>query len=179
MSLQDHFDSLDFPGSPIIANTDGSCLKNPGGRSGAGVFLQFPVGRTEVLKQGYESSTNQRAELLAVLLALESFASPDALESFGPPGRLHIRSDSQYAIHGLRKHLSDPYNRLPTANRDLWLRIMPHARALGSRLSLEWVRGHNGDPGNEKADQLAGDAAQHGPWIEDYREIPGLVDLFS
>lgn len=170
MNIEDAFLRLDYPGAPIIANTDGSCLKNPGGRSGAGVFLQFPDGSTQSLKQGYASSTNQRQELLAVLMALESVGSVD---------RLHIRSDSQYAIHGLRRHLSDPYNRLPTANRDLWLRIMPHARALGSRLSLEWVRGHNGDPGNEKADQLAGDAAQHGPWIEDYRKIPGLVDLFS
>lgn len=154
----------------IIANTDGSCLKNPGGKSGAGVFLQFQDGTTESLKQGYASSTNQRQELLALLMALEAV---------GPSDRLHVRSDSEYAVHGLRKHLADRDNRLPTANRDLWLRIMPLARALGPRLSLEWVRGHNGDPGNEKADQLAGDAAQHGPWIEDYREIPGLVDLFA
>jgi ribonuclease HI len=157
-------------GSTTIANTDGSCLKNPGGKSGAGVFLQFQDGTTESLKTGYASSTNQRAELLALLMALEAA---------GPLDRLHVRSDSQYAVHGLRKHLSDPAGHLPTANRDLWLRIMPHARALGPRLTLEWVRGHNGDPGNEKADQLAGDAAQHGPWIEDYREIPGLVDLFG
>lgn len=179
MNTEDAFLRMDYPGTPIIANTDGSCLKNPGGRSGAGVYFQFPDGSTQSLKIGYASSTNQRGELLAVLLALESFASPDALESVGPLDRLHIRSDSQYAIHGLRKHLSDPYNRLPTANRDLWLRILPHARALGSLLTLEWVRGHNGDPGDEKADQLAGDAARFGPWIEDYREIPGLVDLFS
>lgn len=170
MNIEDAFLRLDYPGTPIIANTDGSCLKNPGGKSGAGVFLQFPDGSTQSLKIGYASSTNQRQELLAVLMALESV---------GPLDRLHIRSDSLYALRGLRKHLSDRDNRLPTANRDLWLRILPHARALGPRLSLEWVRGHNGDPGNEKADQLAGDAAQHGPWIEDYREIPGLVDLFS
>ena len=166
-------------GSTIIANTDGSCLKNPGGKSGAGVFLQFPDGSTESLKTGYVSSTNQRAELLALLMALEFFSARTPLESVGPSERLHVRSDSQYALHGLRKHLSDRDNRLPTANRDLWLRIMPHARALGPRLTLEWVRGHNGDFGNERADQLAGDAAQHGPWIEDYREIPGLVDLFA
>ena len=170
MNIEDAFLRLDYPGTPIIANTDGSCLKNPGGRSGAGVFLQFPDGSNKSLKQGYASSTNQRQELLALLMALESV---------DPSERLLVRSDSEYAVHGLRKHLSSPSNHLPTANRDLWLRIMPHARALGSRLSLEWVRGHNGDPGNEKADQLAGDAAQHGPWIEDYREIPGLVDLFA
>lgn len=169
MNIQDAFDRLDFA-SPIIANTDGSCLKNPGGKSGAGVFLQFPDGTTDTRSQGFRSSTSQRAELLALLMALEAA---------GPLDRLHVRSDSQYAVHGLRKHLSDPSDHLPTANRDLWLRIMPHARALGPRLTLEWVRGHNGDLGNEKADQLAGDAAQYGPWIEDCREIPGLVDLFG
>jgi ribonuclease HI len=153
-----------------IANTDGSCLKNPGGKSGAGVLLQFPDGTTESLKQGFPSSTNQRAELLAVLMALEAV---------GPSGSVLIRSDSQYAIHGLRKHLCSPSGHLPSANRDLWLRILPTARALGPNLALEWVRGHNGDPGNEAADQLAGDAARFGPWTEDYREIPGLVDLFS
>lgn len=166
-------------GSTIIANTDGSCLKNPGGKSGAGVFLQFPDGTTDTISQGYRSSTSQRSELLALLMALEFFSARTPLEAVGPSERLHVRSDSQYCLHGLRKHLADRDNRLPTANRDLWLRIMPHARALGPRLTLEWVRGHNGDPGNEKADQLAGDAAQHGPWIEDYREIPGLVDLFA
>ena len=163
-------EELFFRGPQTIANTDGSCLKNPGGRSGAGVFLQFPDGSNKSLKQGYASSTNQRQELLALLMALESV---------DPSERLLVRSDSEYAVHGLGKHLSSPSGHLPTANRDLWLRILPLARALGSRLSLEWVRGHNGDPGNEKADQLAGDAAQYGPWIEDYREIPGLVDLFS
>jgi len=163
----------------IIANTDGSCLKNPGGKSGAGVFIQFPDGTTESLKQGYASSTNQRCELLALLMALEFFAARRPIEAAGPSERLQVRSDSLYAVHGLRKHLSAPAGHLPTANRDLWLRIMPLARALGPRLTLEWVRGHNGDPGNEKADQLAGDAATYGPWIEDYREIPGLVDLFA
>jgi len=155
---------------PIIANTDGSCLRNPGGKSGSGALFQYPDGTTATMARGFRSSTSQRAELLAVLMALESV---------GPLDRLHIRSDSLYALRGLRKHLADPYNRLPTANRDLWLRILPHARALGPLLTLEWVRGHNGDPGNEKADQLAGDAARFGPWIEDCREIPGLVDLFS
>ena len=166
----------------ILVYTDGSCLSNPGGLSGAGVYIEFPDGTTAEGSFGYSTGTNQRMELLAVLHALEhldSLGLLDPLEPVESRKGILIRSDSLYAVDGLRKHLSDRDGRLPTANRDLWLRIMPLARRAGDQLTIEWVKGHNGDPGNEKADQLAGDAAQFGPWEEDFREIPGIMDLFA
>jgi ribonuclease HI len=160
----------------ILVYTDGSCLSNPGGLSGAGVYIEFPDGQTAEGSFGYSTGTNQRAELLAVFHALDHLSTLGRLDA---PEGICIRSDSLYAVDGLRKHLSDRDGRLPTANRDLWLRILPLARRAGDQLTIEWVKGHNGDPGNEKADQLAGDAAQFGPWEEDFREIPGIMDLFA
>lgn len=153
----------------VIAYTDGSCLKNPGGRSASAAILHYPDGREVRKVQGYLSSTNQRAELLAAL---------DALESVEPGFRLLIRSDSRYVVDGLRRHLSGGHS-LPTANRDLWLRALSAARTIPD-VRTEWIRGHNGDPGNELADQLAGEAATYGPWIKDDQTIPEPdFDLFS
>jgi len=156
----------------IIAYADGSCLSNPGGRSASAAVLIYPDGRIEHHVQGYMSSTNNRAELLSAIAAME------ALEASGTVGRLLIRSDSRYVTVGLQKHLSGGHS-LPTANKDLWLRALKAARAL-PEVRTEWVRGHNGNPGNELADQLAGNAATHGPWIKDDQTIPeASEDLFS
>ena len=159
------FDSDDdLPKHPtIIAYTDGSCLRNPGGRSGAAAILSS---NRSVLtrKQGFHSSSNQRSELLGLLMALEAC----------PPGsRLLVRSDSLYAVDGFRSHRYALETKLPTANRDLWIRIRTAARLLDS-VETEWVKGHNGDPGNEEADRHAGEAAAHGPWIHDTDPIPLL-----
>ena len=158
------FDDLELesPRRPTtIAYTDGSCLSNPGGRSGASAILSTNKA-VRILRQGFLSSTNQRSELLGLLMALE--ACP-------PETRLLVRSDSRYAVDGFRTHQYAPDFRLPMANRDLWVRIRTAARLLES-VETEWVKGHNGDPGNEEADHHAGEAAQFGPWIHDTDEIP-------
>ena len=144
----------------VVAYTDGSCLQNPGGHSGAAAILHPSDGPKIHISQGFRSSTNQRQELYGLLLALE------ALEAVGPSTRLLVRSDSLYAVQGFRNHQHAPANRLPTANRDLWIRIRNASRFLES-VETEWIKGHSGNPGNEEADQLAGEAAQFGPWIED------------
>lgn len=152
------------PTFTAIANTDGSCLSNPGGRSGAAAIIVLENGSKIVRSQGFRSSSNQRAELLGLLLAL------DALEAVAPSTRLLVRSDSRYAVEGFRRHRCAPVFTLPTANRDLWLRIQASARRF-QYVQTFWIKGHSGDPGNEEADQLAGEAAEFGPWIEDSREI--------
>lgn len=145
----------------VTAYTDGSCLSNPGGRSGASAIL-FTKNGSRVLRQGFWKSSNQRSELLGLLMALEACA---------PETRLLVRSDSLYAVDGFRTHQHAPDFRLPMANRDLWVRIRTAARLLES-VETAWVKGHNGDPGNEEADHHAGEAAQFGPWIHDTDEIP-------
>lgn len=154
------FDDEESQPPNVIAYTDGSCLQNPGGRSGAAAILYPSSGPKIVRSQGFRASTNQRAELHGLLLALE------ALEAVGPETLLLVRSDSLYAVQGLRSHLHAPDSKLPTANRDLWIRIRRAAWPLQS-VETEWVKGHNGNRGNEEADQLAGECAQYGPWIED------------
>lgn len=164
MTAPSLFDDLE-PEPPrrptIIAYTDGSCLSNPGGRSGASAILSTNKA-VRILRQGFLESTNQRAELLGLLMALEACQ---------PETRLLVRSDSRYAVDGFRKHQHAPEIHLPTANRDLWVRIRTASRLLES-VETEWIKGHNGDPGNEEADFHAGEAAQFGPWIQDTDEIP-------
>lgn len=155
---------------PLVrAYTDGSCLKNPGGKSAGSLVMEHPDGSMTTKTIAFLSSTNQRAELHGLLLALESCP---------PDHRLLVRSDSMYVVEGLRKHLASTDGHLPTANRDLWIRVMDKARTF-PWLRAIWLKGHAGNPGNELADQLAGEAAANGPWIEDTKDIPGAPDLFG
>lgn len=135
--------------------TDGSCLKNPGGAIGWAWAREdgtHDSGR-------HDTGTNQIAELLAVFQAI--LAHPG-------PATLVIHSDSQYAINcsrtdgwvvGWRKKgwrtSSGPVKNLPL--------VKAIADALADRtgdVEFVWVKGHNGNPMNEKADRLAGDAAR-------------------
>lgn len=97
---------------------------------------------------------------------MELFGLLMALEACQPSDRVLVRSDSLYAVDGFRKHQSAPTFRLPTANRDLWIRIQAAARLLES-VETQWIKGHSGEPGNAIVDALAGEAAEHGPWIPD------------
>lgn len=145
------------PPTTVLAWTDGSCLSNPGGRSGAAVLIHRPDSSPWTKSQGFLASTNQRMELFGLLMALEACQ---------PSDRVLVRSDSLYAVDGFRKHQSSPTFRLPTSNRDLWLRIQAAAHLLES-VETQWIKGHSGEPGNTIVDALAGEAAEHGPWILD------------
>lgn len=125
--------------------TDGACEPNPGlggwgwhrsdGKSAYG---------------GARDTTNNRMEMTAILEAMR--ALPDGAEAT-------VRSDSQYCVNGLTIWSAGWARRDwrkksgPMPNRDLWLALEAEKRRL--RVSFVWVRGHNGDRGNEHADALA------------------------
>ena len=126
------------------AHTDGACLGNPDGPGGwAAVVEQLrlePASATWELWGHLSSTSNNRAEALGVLAALE----------WVPPGsEVLIRSDSELTI----RILAGVYK--ARANADLWSEIRRAVAERRLRARTEWVRGHAGDPGNERADALS------------------------
>ncbi|MBI1835698.1 MAG: ribonuclease HI [Flavobacteriia bacterium] len=131
--------------------TDGAAKGNPG-NGGYGVVMRFDKFEKE-LSEGFRMTTNNRMELLAVIVALESMKTNEF--------KIHIYSDSKYVIDSISKGWI--YNWKKTGfkgkkNQDLWLRYMEVASKF--QLELYWVKGHAGHPENERCDYLAVKAAE-------------------
>ncbi len=146
------------PEGGVKIYTDGSCWPNPGGSSGW-AFVVAQGGRKVAHATGSESdSTSNRAELLAALEALRW--AKEHLS--GQP--LLVITDSKYISDGVSEWLVGWKKKgwrtgqgKPVKNKDLWLLI--DALLLEVSVDFRWVRGHSGNPGNEMADVLAGQAA--------------------
>ncbi len=131
----------------IIIYTDGSALGNPGpGGYGAILETEDKKYRKE-LAQGYIKTTNNRMELLAVIVALEALKNTsDVL----------IWSDSKYVVDSVEKgwvYGWEKKNFKGRVNSDLWKRFLEIYRK--HRVKFKWIKGHAGHPGNERADELA------------------------
>jgi ribonuclease HI len=129
--------------------TDGACRGNPG-PGGWGVLLRFNDKEKE-LWGGEAGTTNNRMELMAAIRALEALKRPS---------RVKLYTDSLYVMKGITTWIHDWKRRgwrtaekKPVKNEDLWREL----DALAARHEIEWhwVKGHNGHPENERADQLA------------------------
>lgn len=133
----------------VIIYTDGACKGNPG-PGGWGAWLRF--GDQEKSLWGGEAlTTNNRMELLAAIKALEALKRRCSVE---------LHTDSQYLRQGITQWLANwKRKNWKTAsgsavkNKDLWQRLDTLSQA--HTIDWQWVKGHAGDPGNEKADQLA------------------------
>jgi ribonuclease HI len=130
--------------------TDGACSGNPG-PGGWGVLLRYKGVEKELFGGESTPTTNNRMELMVAIQALESLTRPVAV-------RLH--TDSVYLRSGITSWLRGwqrngwlTADRKPVKNADLWQRLDAAARE--HRVEWLWVKGHNGDPGNERADRLA------------------------
>ncbi len=129
--------------------TDGACSGNPG-PGGWGAILQAGAHRKE-LKGGEADTTNNRMELMAAIMALEALKKPCTI-------RMHV--DSQYVrqgitgwIHGWKKNGWKTADKKPVKNAELWVRLDEARRK--HEIEWLWVKGHAGDPENERADELA------------------------
>lgn len=142
-----------IPRPKVVIYTDGACKGNPG-PGGWGVVLRSGAHEKELFG-GERSTTNNRMELTAVI---------EALASLKRSCDVAIYTDSEYVrkgitewIHGWKQRGWKTADRKPVKNAELWQRL--EALAGLHRVEWHWVRGHNGDPGNERADELANQGA--------------------
>ena len=129
--------------------TDGACSGNPG-PGGFGAILQFGETEKEICG-GEQSTTNNRMELMAAIVALEALTRPCAVD---------LHTDSQYLRNGVTQWLPAwkargwrTADKKPVKNVDLWQRL--ETAFDGHEVVWHWVRGHAGDAMNERADALA------------------------
>jgi ribonuclease HI len=133
----------------VVIYTDGACSGNPG-PGGWGAQLRWN-GVVKELHGGDPTTTNNRMELMAAIQALESLSRP---------AQVLLYTDSTYLLNGITKWISGWQRngwltaaRKPVKNADLWQRLV--AAMEGHEISWRWVKGHAGDEGNERADELA------------------------
>ena len=134
---------------PVIIYTDGACRGNPG-IGGWGVVLNYKNALKE-LSGGDPDTTNNRMELMAAI---------QALETLNKPCHVKLHTDSKYVLQGITEWLPNWKKRgwktaakTPVKNEDLWRRL--DAARDHHHIEWIWVKGHTGDPGNERADTLA------------------------
>lgn len=137
----------------VYLYTDGSSLGNPG-PGGYGIILEW-VGMhyTKEFAQGYKRTTNNRMELLAVIIGLEKLKKT--------PLEIVVYSDSKYVVDAVEKKWVfnwEKKNFKDKKNKDLWLRFLKVYRK--HKVYFEWIKGHNNHPQNERCDLLAVQAAK-------------------
>ena len=135
----------------IVIYTDGSAKGNPG-NGGCGVVMMSGKHRKE-LKQGFRLTTNNRMELLAVIIALDSVKKERS--------EILIYSDSKYVVDAVEKKWVfgwEKKNFNKKKNPDLWRRFLIVYRK--HNVSLVWVKGHANNKENERCDVLAVQAAE-------------------
>ena len=136
----------------VIVYTDGSARGNPG-RGGYGVVLLSGKHRKE-LSCGYRLTTNNRMELLAVIVALESLTKS--------PETVAVYSDSKYVVDAVEKKWVfgwETKNFNKKKNPDLWIRFLKIYRK--HNVSFSWVKGHANNIENERCDFLAVEASEN------------------
>ena len=140
---------MSAPPTEVVIYTDGACKGNPG-RGGWGAWLKFGEQEKE-LWGGEALTTNNRMELTAPI---------EALASLKRRCNVVLYTDSEYLrngistwIHGWKQRGWKTADKKPVKNIDLWQRLDQLSQQ--HHVSWRWVKGHAGDPGNERADALA------------------------
>ena len=135
----------------VIIYTDGSAKGNPG-KGGYGVVMIFGKHRKEI-SEGFELTTNNRMELLSVIVALENLKKQNL--------NVVVYSDSKYVVNAVEKKWLfgwEKKNFSKKKNSDLWTRFLYVYRK--HKVRFVWVKGHSNVKENERCDQLAVKAAE-------------------
>ena len=133
----------------VVIYTDGACSGNPG-PGGWGAVLRWN-GTEKDLHGGELQTTNNRMELMAAISALEGLTRPSQVQ---------LHTDSKYLLDGITKWITGWQRngwrtaaKKPVKNEDLWRRLVTAMDR--HEITWVWVKGHAGDEGNERADELA------------------------
>ena len=152
--------------------TDGAAKGNPG-KGGYGVVMEsVKEGKTyrKEFFEGFRLTTNNRMELLAVIVGLEKLKNPNT--------KVLVVSDSKYVVDSVLKKWVFGWEKkkfIDRKNSDLWKRLLVIYRM--HQVDFKWIKGHNNHPQNERCDELAVMAAQSSPWSIDafYEKEEGKV----
>lgn len=142
----------------VVIYTDGACKGNPG-PGGWGALLRSADGTEKELFGGELNTTNNRMEMTAVI---------EALMALKRPCKVTLHLDSQYVLKGITEWLAGwkakgwkTATKQPVKNVDLWQKLDGLVAGAGHTIDWRWVKGHAGDPGNERADALANRGVEH------------------
>tara|TARA_X000000950_G_scaffold58579_3_gene70915 strand:- start:5785 stop:6249 length:465 start_codon:yes stop_codon:yes gene_type:complete len=145
----------------IIIYTDGSSRGNPG-PGGYGIVMQeYETGYKKEFSQGYRKTTNNRMELLAVIVALEKIKKENQT--------VHVYTDSKYVSESVEKKWVLKWEKVGFKNKknqDLWARFLKSYR--NHSVQFFWVKGHNNNTINERCDFLAVEASRKLNLLIDY-----------
>ena len=133
----------------VTIYTDGACKGNPG-PGGWGAWLKSADNEREIFG-GEPLTTNNRMEMMAVIEALAALKSKSAVTLYLDSE--YVRNGITTWIHAWKRRGWKTADNKPVKNVDLWQRLDMLAQA--HKIEWRWVRGHTGDPGNERADALA------------------------
>ena len=133
----------------VVIYTDGACKGNPG-PGGWGAWLRSGDHERE-MRGGEQGTTNNRMELTAVIEALTALKRPSDVDLF--TDSVYVRSGIMQWIHNWKKRGWTTTGKQPVKNEDLWRAL--DAQVQRHEVEWHWVKGHAGDPGNERADALA------------------------
>ena len=140
--------------------TDGAARGNPDGPGGYGAVLQYKdsngILHERELSGGYKRTTNNRMELMAVIVALEALNKPCNIELYSDSKYVTDAFNQHWIDNWLKKNWKNSTNK-PVKNIDLWKRLLEAAKI--HSIQFIWVKGHNGHPENERCDVLATTAA--------------------
>lgn len=140
----------DLPEDTVVIYSDGGCLRNPG-PGGYGVVLLYK-GKQKELCGAFQKTTNNRMELMGCI---------EGLKALKFPCNVVILTDSQYVVNGITKGWAIRWKKKgwmrnemePAENYDLWNQLLELCKV--HKVEFRWVRGHAGNPGNERCDVLA------------------------
>ena len=148
--------------------TDGAARGNPEGPGGYGAVLQYIDAKGTLHERefsaGYKKTTNNRMELVAVIVGLEALTKPC---------EVLVVSDSKYVTDAFNQHWMDSWlknnwktsTKKPVKNVELWKRLLEAMKS--HAVTFSWVKGHDGHPENERCDKLATTAADGDILLDD------------
>lgn len=138
----------------VVIYTDGACSGNPG-PGGWGAVLSYGE-HTKEISGGEPETTNNRMELMAAIAALELLTRPCTIDLYTDSN--YVRDGIMKWIHNWKRSGWKTSDKKPVKNQELWQRL--DTALARHTVEWHWVKGHNGDPGNERADTLAREAVR-------------------